>query len=354
MKKKNFFKICHVAFFMWSFIFLSLLSDISIYPQEKSQTQETTSEENINYTRSEDLRLIGGYEISAASSAPGTAKEFIDLYFNWVLPLGFNKEMIKDKVKIKPWRLWSNLRLTALPQQNIENIGTIDGTYLSNKSSFNLNKICQACEFLVGCDYTVGFFSQKNEGPKLSLGFIAAFGASTMINSKNEFVPIYNISGQFKARYPGSGFTDNTKYVAFADLETNRFYHQYYLGIRLKAFNLKKGILIPKAQFDASYGVNDAASGGHGNFFYKSVLQFNGFINVEIVKIPVYFFGAVVLNMKKRSVQIPLFLDAAPEEVTLTSPEVLIIAKSENDLDFFRIGVGMNIFNLFAKIRSNE
>lgn len=348
MKKKIFCKCGNVPLLVCGFILLSLVSTAAIYPAEESQ--EKPAVENIG---AKDLRIIAGYEISAASSASGAAKEFVDLYLSWPLPVGFNKEIMKGGVKIKPWRLWGNFRLTSLPQQNDKNSGVINSEYFSEMPDLNINKISQAGEFLVGLDYTLGVFSQDKEGQKFTFGFIVALGASTVKDPKTESIQIYNISDRFKARYPGYDYTDNTKYVAFAAQDRNRFYHQYYLGIRFKSLDTKNGISIPIFQFDASYGINDAASGGHGNFFKKAVFQVNGFINMEIFKIPVYFFGSMVLNVNKEKVQLPLFLDPAPDGVTLTSPELLIVSKDDNDRDFYRIGVGVNVFKLLAKIYGN-
>ncbi|HLP60589.1 MAG TPA: hypothetical protein VK186_17235, partial [Candidatus Deferrimicrobium sp.] len=76
----------------------------------------------INFSQSENLRFITGFEISRASCTSGGEKGFVDLYFSQPLPFSFNKE--RGKLNLHPFGVWGNIRFSSIPQQNTKNIGT--------------------------------------------------------------------------------------------------------------------------------------------------------------------------------------------------------------------------------------
>lgn len=320
---------------------------LSLKIKKKIKTEKEESE----YVASETFRLISGYELTKASSAAKEEKAFIDLYLSQPLPLGFNK-------KKKRWRVWGNARLTSVPQTNDKNIGTLGSTnYFGGVEKLKLNQITHAAEFLVGLDITLCKLKEdrtdKTDNSVWTLGIILATGGITPITPEKDLIPIFKISDDFKEQYPDEEFTDETEYVAFIPPTRNRFYHQYYVGIRFKTHynknNYKNGNVPPPAIFDVAWGLNDAASAGKGHLFKKPVFRFDGFMPFNIGGLHMYLFGTVILNTTKETVEMPQFLEPAPDGTTLHDPNLKKLPLPENDRDYYRIGIGVDLSSLLKK-----
>lgn len=338
-------------------------SNCTIYKLSlKIKKKIKTEEKEWEYAASETFRLISGYELTKASSADKEEKAFIDLYLSQPLPVGFNK-------KKKRWRVWGNARLTSVPQTNDKNIGIVGSTnYFGGIETLKLNQITHAAEFLVGLDIRLCKLKEfrtdetddhikektdKTDDRILTLGIILAAGGITPITPDKDSIPIFKISEGFKKQYPDEEFTDETKYVAFIPPTRNRFYHQYYVGIRLKTYynknNYKNDNVPPPAMFDVAWGLNDAASAGKGHFFKRPVVRLDGFMPFRIGGLHMYLFGTVVLNTTKETVEMPQFLEPAPDGTTLHDPNLKKLQLPENDRDYYRIGIGVDLSSLLQK-----
>jgi len=310
--------------------------------------------------QSENLRMISGYEISRASSSSGGEKGFIELYLSQPLPIFFNKQTPIHKTR--PFRAWGNVRLTSIAQQNTKNIGTASSDYFSDLSDLKLNQMSQAAEFLVGLECNLWTIKSANKMYTYTLGLIAAAGGSTPLESeKDPQLVIYNMptsdvqKNELKNRYLCTDDDFNGKnYISFAPEDRDRFYRQYYFGIRLKTYTNEAGISSLPAIFDATFGINDAASGGGGRFFNKAVFRLDGFLPFKILDVPIYIFGTVLLNTSKETIRKPLILGAPLQQKPTNSNEILIITEPANNRDFFKIGIGVDLYKVFMNGQENK
>jgi hypothetical protein len=312
------------------------------------------SKKEKDFGATEDLRLVGGYEFSRASSSKGSQTGFFDAYFSQPLPgwAKFNKT--REKLQMKPWRIWGNIRFSSVPQQNEKNIGALGPDFFSDLTKLKFNEITNSAEFIAGLDITLWRINNSNS--HYTLGLVFAAGAITPLKATSENVRIFKISDAFKERYPEEDYSDDPGYVAFVPQDRDRFYHQYYFGLRFKKYSHKNGKENGKntfpAMFDVTWGLNDAASGGKGHLFKKSVFRLDGFLPFDLIHgFPMYLYGTVVLNTSKEKLGLPLFLDPVTEEddVSPTSPNLLTIPVPESDRDYYRIGIGIDLTSLIKK-----
>jgi hypothetical protein len=304
----------------------------------------------LNLGEAERLRSVGGYEFSRASSANGIQRGFLDAYFSQPLPTWKSVNKQNKKLGMRPVRVWGNIRLTSVPQQNQKNLGAFSTEFFGVLTNLRLNQISQAAEFLVGLDWTWWWVDGGEY--RYTIGLMMAAGAITPIGTSRDAIEIYFISDQLKEKYSNLDWAalGNKEFVAFVPQERTRFYHQFYIGLRFKTYHLKqyKGKLMFPAIFDVTYGLNDAASACKGHFFRKAVFRFDGFLPFRLLDFPLYIFLTVLINTSKGRIGTPLFLDPAPEDinVTPTSPELFTLSVPPNDRDFYRFGIGINLTEL--------
>lgn len=326
-------------------------NDESQAEKQKQQNEECDQQEPEDCPKRE-LRIIGGYEVSRASSTSLEGRAFADLYISNPLPVGFNK--YNQHTQCYPLRVWGNVRLASLPKANSKTIGALSTEYFDDYSSLKLNDIGQSVEILGGLDITLWKIGKKEACDHyFTLGMIVAAGVVAPIASENEVIPRYKISEEFKEKY---GYTDadlgTKKYVSFVPPDTNRFYRQYYLGLRLKTYgkdNSSPGML------DFSIGLNDAVLPDQGDASDKVVFRLDAFLPYEIDEgIKLYLFGTAILNTSKGKLQNPLFLKDVTNDVPISSPDLLRISVPGEHLnysskDFYRIGIGIDFSGLLNK-----
>lgn len=304
----------------------------------------------IDFSQSENLRMITGFEISRASCTTGGEKAFVDLYLSQPLPIFSSK---KTRIhRTSPFKVWGNVRLTSIAQQNSKSIGTASSDYFSGLSDLKLNQMSQAAEFLVGLEFDLWRIKSANQ--MYTLGLIAAAGGSTPLASEKDpqlvvyAMPPIETQNELKKRYTCTDDDFKGKnYVSFVPEDRDRFYRQYYFGIRLKTYMNEAGISSLPAMLDTTFGINDAASGGGGRFFKKAVFRIDGFLPFKILDVPIYIFGTVVLNNSDETIRKPLILGAPVPEKPSNSNEILILTEPANNRDFFKIGIGVDLYKIF-------
>lgn len=312
------------------------------------------AEHAVDFGATERLRAIGGYQYSESSSAEGKSNAFFDVYLSTLMPGWTGLSKRSSRLEMVPLRVWVNLRFTSVPQQNEKNIGALGPEYFSDLSKLKFNEIADAAEFMLGLDVTFWRSDKIVNNGHTTLGLLLAAGAITNIKPTSDKVKTFMISDEVKEKYPDENY-DNIRYVAFVPQERDRFYRQYYIGLRLKVYSHengnKKGEMTFPAMLDATWGLNDSVSGGEGDFFKKPVFRFDLFFPFKLLDFPMYFFGTLIVNADKESTGMPLFLEPTPEEddVKPWSENLLKIAVPENDRDYYRIGLGIDLSALLKK-----
>jgi hypothetical protein len=208
-----------------------------------------------------------GMEQTAAGSAAPVQKAAMGLYFS---------EPLRPR-----WAAWGDLRLTSIPLNVQSTLATLTADASKAATALPLNQLVRSGEFLMGVSYQV--VGEKN--PWSSLSLIASEGAAMPLAPTG-----------------------------------NRFYRQYYGGLRVQSTQHSHVV-------DISLGQNEATTGGtlHG-----TVLRVDAFYALPVTGGNVlYLFGTALLRASPR-------------------PD-----RSTAGVDTYRIGVGVDVVQMLKALRTN-
>lgn len=289
--------------------------------------------------KGEGFRFIAGYEFSRANSILGQEQVFADFYVNIPLPL-FRGDFWKGRVS-----LWGDFRLTTIPRQNSSKLGDLPTKFFADIKDLKFNEITQALDFMGGLEILLKDSGSDYSIRQYSLSFIVSAGVIFPTTPQGDSIPIFKITNELKNEHPGG----NYEYVAFVPTDRDRSLRQYYFGFRIKTFAPNRKDDDTPALLDLTFGLNDAATGGRGNFFKGTVFRIDGFHPFQISGIPVYIFGTIVVNTSKETLRTPSFFEKAPDDVVITNKNVFIYPVPESNRDYYRVGIGLDLWTLFAK-----
>jgi hypothetical protein len=295
-------------------------------------------------------RAIVGFEQAGASAAKADQNYFLDLTLSHPLP--FQKS-------VHPYfgprgRMWGTVRVTSVPQSISSPVGTFVSNFAQQVSEIKVNEVAQGVEFLAGVDLrlTNKFLSFGSFGgqtaTKLTLSFIAGGGAIT------PFTPRETLE-VFKA-FPGAPglppLPAGTEFVAFVSPDRDRFFRQYYAGLRLQThyFDYKnRDIPLNRypAQLDITFGQNEAITGGR---LHGGVLRLEGFYPLPYNELSfVHLFGTALIRPIGSKITDPLILEPASPLPTLPAANVFLITVPQINRDYYRVGFGFDLIELVKK-----
>jgi len=142
-------------------------------------------------------------------------------------------------------------------------------------------------------------------------------------------------------------------HIAFITPERDRFLRQYFGGLRFKTYT-KDGTpskiqnVFP-SMLDVTFGQNEAVTGGR---LHKFVFGLDGFY---VLPFPdkyrlLYLFGSAKFKVGgPKSIKTPFLLDTSASSVKVTDPSVFIAEPRPSNRDVYRIGFGVDLFELFRK-----
>jgi hypothetical protein len=327
-----------------------------IYFERKGDSAVSTISLNSLNTRG-----IVGFEQVGATASESTAKPFLDFFFT--APLWFKRET----ADLSRLSLWGNIRLAAVPSQ-ISTLGVLPTNFANQVAEKNPSKLIQGFDFNVGPEFRIhtsrGFASLiPGLKQRTDVYLAAGFGAISPLNpSERDNVQIFNVPGtdspqyeEFKARFPEAA-ASGKKYVAFTFPERDRFLRQFYAGFRFKTHFAKGGEVLNRfpAIFDLMLGRNEAVTGGK---LKHTVLRMEGFYPLPIRSADfLYLYGTAMMTFGGGGVKInkPLFLDTPGSTVGLSSPDLFVVPNRQNNSDYYRIGVGIDLMKLFNRNPKEE
>src|SRR5665213_4289717 len=213
-------------------------------------------------------RVMLGLEQTAAGSAAPVQKAAIGLFFS---------EPLSARLAT-----WGDLRLSSIPVDVQSTLATLPADATKIATSLPLNQLVRSGEFLVGVSYQVA----GGTSPWSSLSLIASEGAAMPLAPTG-----------------------------------NRFYRQYYGGVRVQSTQ-HTHIL------DVSLGQNEAITGGtlHG-----MVMRVDGFYALPVSGGNfLYLFGTVMLR------------------ATPGAP-----GSGDGGHDSYRVGVGVDLVQMLKALRTN-
>jgi hypothetical protein len=296
-------------------------------------------------------RFIIGFEQSGGASADTKGQPFMDLFINTPL----------SKATDEPARfsIWGDVRLTSTPTQiaAFANLGSdAIGTLTSDETN----------EFVSGFDFVVGPELRIKRFKNTDLSFIAAFGAVSPLNPRKS-VQIFEVPKEessqrepFLELFPGAEGKD---FIAFISPDRDRFLRQYFGGLRLKTYTYDKtddkGVRaagnpeeiqnVFPAMLDVTFGQSEAVTGGK---LVKFVLGIDGFYPLPFPDKYrfLYLFGTAKFKVGgPKTISKPLILDTAASSVKVTDTTAFIADPVSSNRDFYRIGFGVDLLELFRK-----
>lgn len=321
-------------------------------------------------TNSLNTRAVVGLEQVGASSADSEMKPFLDFFFT--APIRFTPKT----AELPRVSTWGQIRLSATPQQAAA-IGVFPSN-LSNQvaTASNSTGLVQSFDFLAGFEaraFGANKFSTSlvpGVKQRTAFYFTAGGGAISPLSTTRQSAQIWKVPAEdssqravFVERFGEAA--GKKSYIAFVLPERDRFLRQFYAGIRLKTFfydrneqliNRFPGIL------DVMFGQNEAVTGGSLKHDVKDsngetigrrrsyVMRLDGFYPLPFKEASfLYLYGTAMLKLGNGGVRVstPLFLDPAPE-ISVTNKDVFI-QRAVQDQDYYKIGVGINLTELFNR-----
>ena len=312
--------------------------------------------------------LIGGVEYSAYSAESQTTNAFLNIFYAGPVTHGFGG--------------WGRIRLTSTPQQATNGVVSVlsSPTGLTTTSYSNVG---QAFDYVFG--------GSKKLADNWSV--IAGAGATTPLSSQsvpvtfvapppgtvecNQLVTRFSASQGYNPSLslntaPGAttclagGYTD----VAFANQDRSSFYFKYGAGFRTSYpwktgncdgtasatdnsgnNNSQQKCSTAYAALDAVIGQDAAVTGGKLHGF---VFKMDGILPIPTGTYSwLYLFGSSYIRLQHNMDYPPLLLQSPSAPVTVPNPSVIVLPLKQPNRDYYRMGVGINVNQLWCKVFSN-
>jgi hypothetical protein len=292
--------------------------------------EEPAALNNTESLSSKYMRAIIGIEQSGVSSGSSAQNPFVDFFFNAGLTKGYLSA-------------WGDVRLTTTPQQVtafVSAASNVAGAATGTK----LNDLASSFNFKMGPEYLL----TRGSDAKIRTSVIAGFGAASLLTAPAQSGQIFKLpsptssqSAAFLAQYPEAK-TPGAAFIAFVPLERDRFFRQYFMGLRIKSYH-QEGF---PSMLDVTFGQNSAVTGGQLRHF---VLGIDGSYRLKLMDNAFYIFGSANLKVGGPKYSgTPFILDPAETTVKLSDSNVVITSRQSNR-DFYRIGFGVDLIGLFKK-----
>lgn len=318
----------------------------------------------------EFARAIIGFEQTGASSAPSVQKYFADLWLS--VPAPFINTNWKDPNFGPRFQLWGDIRVTSTPQQIQSSIGDFAIQFPTQFGALKVNEVAQAAEFVAGVERRIldwgvtksrllSFDQSTRE--RFGMYFTAGFGTVTPFNPRDT-VQVFNnpapgVEPAFDQQIAALGLTSQLagkKFVAFVSQDRDKFFRQYYAGIRLKTFYYDRDTDEPQRRFPATldvvFGQNEAVTGGR---LHRVVMRLEGFYPLPYTETNfMYLFGTADLILGRTHVNNAIILQPATNNPPIPDPSILLISTPQLNRDHYRIGVGMDFLQVINKIKSKN
>lgn len=337
------------------------LKNLPLQPGDNQITVELVSDSSVNSsitvnstasadTKTAFTRAIIGVEQAAAASAKPEQKLFLE--FNLTAPL-FAKD--KNPLEAPVW-LWLNPRITSLPTPLTSTVAEFStaSNFLTPFNEGKVNEIVQGFEFLGGIEFKLGHpFGAIPSGfgkeTKVRFGFslVAAAGMSTPFGTEQVAPQFFKVNSTVTEAFPGA---KDKEFIAFVTADRNRFFRQYYGGLRLKSYyvkgnhpdeleNIFPGII------DLTFGQNETVTGGN---LHGGVVRIDGIYPLPFAK-GIYVFGSALMKLSKPKIPPPIILQVPETAPEFPSDKVFIQQAPPRDADHYRIGVGVDLIRLLKR-----
>jgi hypothetical protein len=305
-----------------------------------------------NNGRTAFTRSIVGLEQASAASAEPKQKLFLE--FNLTAPLFKNKSPMRAPV----W-LWINPRITSVPQQLTSSVAEFAtaSNFIAPFNNGKVNEIAQGAEFLGGIEIKLNNpFKEiaSGFGPKTKVRFglslVLAGGTSTPFGSQQVAPQFFKMNDTVKEAF---NVPDGKEFIAFVAPDRNRFFRQYYGGLRIKSYYVKEGAAkdweeldeIFPGIIDITFGQNESITGGSLN---GGVVRIDGIYPLPFAR-GVYAFGSVLMKLSKPKIPPPIILQPPDTQPAFPADNVFIQQVPPRDADHYRFGVGIDLIKMLKR-----
>lgn len=359
-------------------------------------------------TNSRFTRAILGIEQAGASSADSESSPFLDFFFT--TPLKFSEGEVltnpdgtqmmengkpKRAPRVPTFGAWAQARFSSTPQQTSA-FAVFPSNFVNQATDpTKVVDLVQSFDFLAGIEYRAfnadGWILTLIPGVKqrTSLYFTFGGGAISPLAARKESAQIFKVPpaaipamdgkpevpahpqrAEFLRRF---GDPKANTYVGFVPLERDRFFRQYYVGLRLKTHYCEDDACrLFRNRFpsivDIAFGQNEAVTGGRLTAQITDPItgvtkrrrawvgRVDAFFPLPFREANfLYLYGTVLMKLGGAPVNIttPLFLDEAGGEVHIFDANVYIppanLQPTRHDRDYYKIGIGVNLTDLFNR-----
>ncbi len=292
--------------------------------------------------------------------------------------------------------LWLNPRVASVPVSTSSALSSLSSNSLTTGiGSQTVAQIVQSFEFQAGFEYYLvsaanrPYWGWGNTWGQSAISIILGGGAVTPFSTSSnspEFGLNSNLALQFsqnpqlQSLYPqlAGGLcsyglmssptftcpsTPTTKPTAVAFLVPNRsrFYRDYYGGLRLRFFystgdcdpnstapGCKSSNVYP-GTVDLRLGEDETITGGK---LRGVTLTVAGSFPIPGTQGTVRLFGSTYLRLHKNTNTIALALIPTSPVLSLDSPALVIQQTGRSDQDYYRLGVGVDLFPILSKLKA--
>lgn len=350
----------------------SLTADEEIVARQRvngvqSAASAPVTVEPLNRT-GEQARAIVGFQQAGASGAKSDQKFFFDFYISRPVPGFCWRGCGRDKSDDSPVRWWGNVQISSVPQQVSSPVGQFVTEFGTHAAAVKVNEMAEGAEFVSGLEFrlptrwipVLGQSEQTRQRFRLGLFFGA--GATGVLEPKKTLqifeTPAANSPerDRFLADYPHAA---QSQYVGFVAPDRERFYRQYFAGIRLTTHYAERSstapLISPPAMVSVAFGQNELVTAGR---LWGMVSRIDAFYPLPIKARDhefsgIYLFGSVALRLHRATNVSPYVLKPAPDSVNGYDPSVALIPVA-GARDIYRIGAGIDLVRLIQIQKSKN
>ncbi len=338
--------------------------------------------------------FIAGVEQSGYSSEITNTNFFVSAYLrSSYLPLGCQASSKPPSERcpnsLKPpspvaLALWGRTRLLSAPQPSTQNIVSVLTDPTGQISQSNFSKVGQVIDYTIGPELRIAQ-RDSSDGQTTRISLFAALGATTPLTADsvtltynapgpntpecatlvNRYPP--NPSKGIAGLYPGPLGADGLQttciinpatkaayqYVVFTNQNRSNFLGKYGGGLRLTHVYPAKGQGSPyDGTIDLGIGQDQTITGGT---FHGAVFKIDGQYPFAYGPMSfIYFFGSASIRLSGNQNYAPLILTVPTGSMTPTVPSatVTVLSTQQPNRDFYRIGIGLNLLDVFSKLKS--
>jgi len=310
------------------------------------------------FSGGEAVRAVFGYAQTSASASDPSHSYLIDFFISRPFPWQRNQQVALDNYGPR-LRWWGNVRLVSSPRQADIEVAQFLQNFITDAGKVKVNELVQGAEFVTGVEYRLFEFGTALQGShnyedqsrqRFSLHFIAAGGAIGPSQPRTRLrifeTPATNSAqyAEFRRRFGAVPY----KYTGFTIPDRDRFFRQYFAGMRLKTHYFdaaNRPLERPPAILDLAYGQNEAVTRGR---LYGGVVRVEAFYPLPFAAQTVYLFGMSCLKLARAQETVPFYLNEAAN-VQPSNAEVYYINTGQSNRDYYRVGFGLDLVRVLTK-----